>query len=238
MVPQESLSGLVLVVDDEADIVDNLVYNLRKAGHSTRSAETGEAALAAARLTPVPDLVLLDLMLPDMSGLEVCRRLKGDPHTATVPVVMLTARGSEYDRVSGFEAGADDYVVKPFSTRELLLRVQARLRARPVAVEDEEVLVHGDISLHPAAFRVRVEATEVELTALEFKLLAYLMRKPGRVRSRAKLIDKVWEVVVEERTVDATVKRLRQKLGSAGSDIETIRGVGYRLRDEVGALRS
>ena len=223
--------AFVLIVDDERDLVTLLDFNLRQAGYETASAGSGSEALAQVRRR-VPDLVLLDLMLPDLPGTEVCRQLKGDPRTAHVPVVMLTAKGDELDRVVGFELGADDYVVKPFSIRELVLRVRAVLR-RAGAPRDRPPDRVGPIRVDAEAHRAFVGDEEIALTPLEFKLLATFMARLGRVQSRERLLSDVWEMSsdLETRTVDTHVKRLREKLGAARDLLETVRGVGYRLVD-------
>ncbi len=221
----------VLIVDDERDLVSLLDFNLRQAGFETLLAQSGEEALAQLRRR-VPDLILLDLMLPDLSGIEICRRVKSDPRTRSVPVVMLTARSDEVDRVVGFELGADDYVTKPFSVRELALRLKAVLRrAAAPAAEQRPVAEVGPIRVDLDAHRAWVAEAEVELTALEFKLLTTFMARLGRVQSRDQLLTDVWEMSteVETRTVDTHVKRLREKLGPARDLLETVRGVGYRL---------
>jgi len=222
----------ILVVDDERDLVSLLDFNLRQAGFETVLAANGEQALQAARLR-APDLVLLDLMLPDLPGTEVCRQLKSDPRTRAVPVVMLTARGEELDRVVGFELGADDYVVKPFSMRELTLRVKAVLRRASQPRGDRPPPSVGPIRVDVDAHRCHIAGEEVELTPLEFRLLTTLMARLGRVQSRERLLTDVWEMSseVETRTVDTHVKRLREKLGPARDLLETVRGVGYRLMD-------
>jgi two-component system phosphate regulon response regulator PhoB len=222
----------VLLVDDERDLLSLLDFNLRASGFETLLATTGEQALAQLRRR-VPDLVLLDVMLPDVSGTEVCRQIKSDPRTRHVPVVMLTAKGDEVDRVVGFELGADDYVTKPFSVRELVLRLKAVLRrsgARPSERPPESV---GPIRVDVDAHRAYVDGAEVVLTPLEFKLLTTLMSRLGRVQSREQLLENVWEMSseVETRTVDTHVKRLREKLGSGRDLLETVRGIGYRLVD-------
>lgn len=227
------MSELILLVEDEEDLVNTLEYNLGRAGYRTRVALNGHDALSAARQEPLPELVLLDIMLPDISGTEVCKQLRGDPETRHIPVIMLTARGEEIDRVVGFEVGADDYVVKPFSVRELMLRVRAILRrAQPTEPAANE-LTYGPIRVDTSGHRVWVGADEVELTALEFKLLTTFLSRRGRAQTREVLLEDVWgiEAEVTTRTVDTHVKRLRQKLGPAGGNIETLRGVGYRLRD-------
>jgi two-component system phosphate regulon response regulator PhoB len=222
----------VLIVEDERDLLSLLDFNLRQAGFETLLASTAEEALAHVRRR-VPDLVVLDLMLPDLPGTEVCRRLKGAERTRAVPVVMLTAKGEELDRVVGFELGADDYVTKPFSVRELTLRLQAVLRrAAGPATEPAPERV-GPIRLDTEAHRAYVAEEEIPLTPLEFRLLATLMSRTGRVQSREQLLSDVWEMSpdLETRTVDTHVKRLREKLGSARDLLETVRGVGYRLVD-------
>jgi two-component system phosphate regulon response regulator PhoB len=224
--------GHVLIVDDEPDLASLVEFNLRQAGLETSVALTGEQALQLARLRR-PDVVLLDLMLPDLSGKEVCRRLRADPATRTVPIVMLTSRGEEADRIEGFEVGADDYVTKPFSPRELVLRLKAILR-RSATRESTEQLRLGLLRLDLGAHRAFVAEAEVELTALEFKLLHHLLSRPGRVQSREQLLAEVWGVTspLETRTVDTHVMRLRDKLGPARNLVETVRGIGYRLSDE------
>ena len=223
----------LLVVEDEVDLQEVLAYNLRRAGHEVLAALRGQEGLRLAR-EKRPALVLLDLMLPDLPGTEVCRALKADPATRAIPVVILTARGDEPDRVIGFELGADDYVVKPFSVRELVLRVEAVLRRGQRATAPS---CFGALHIDRAAHRVRVSAREVELTALELRLLLALFDRRGRVQTRATLLDDVWglEVEVTSRTVDTHVKRLREKLGVAGGYIETVRGVGYRFAEAPGA---
>ena len=223
----------VLIVDDERDLVSLLDFNLRQAGFETFAANTGEQALGLVRRR-VPDLVVLDLMLPDVSGTEVCRQLKGDARTKHVPVLMLTAKGEELDRVVGFEVGADDYVTKPFSVRELVLRVKALLRrATPRSGSERPPESVGPIRVDVEAHRCYVAGQEIELTPLEFRLLTTLMARLGRVQSRDQLLSDVWEMSseIETRTVDTHVKRLREKLGPARDLLETVRGVGYRLID-------
>jgi len=230
------MSGLVLIVDDERDLVTTLEYNLQREGYQTRAALSGQEAIELAENQPTPDIVLLDLMLPDMPGTEVCRQLKNRMELRNVPVVMLTAKGEEIDRVVGFEVGADDYVTKPFSVRELLLRLRAVLRrTQPVAPEANGDIGFGRLRVDPEAHQVWLDGGEVTLTALEFKLLTTLLSRKGRVQSRKQLLDDVWGIQadVSTRTVDTHVKRLRQKLGVAGEYIETLRGVGYRFRPQA-----
>jgi phosphate regulon transcriptional regulator PhoB len=221
----------VLIVEDEPDIRDLLVFHLEGEGYQVTACRSGAEALRVARAGP-PDLVLLDLMLPEMDGLEVCRRLRQDPATQGLPIVMLTARGDEVDRVLGLELGADDYVVKPFSPRELVARIRAVLRrARPEA--GHAPLVVGRIVIDAAAHRVTVDGAAVSLTRKEFDLLRALAEAQGRVLSREHLLDHVWGYSaageIESRTVDVHVRRLRQKLGAEGQRIGTVTGVGYRF---------
>jgi two-component system phosphate regulon response regulator PhoB len=223
----------ILVVEDEADLAQVLEYNLQQAGHDVTTAKDGKSALAAIRAQKI-DLVLLDLMLPDMPGTDVCRTIKTDAKSKAVPVIMLTAKGEEIDRVVGFELGADDYVVKPFSVRELLLRIQAILRRnKPQASKAEDVVRFGKLKIDTSAHRVWVSDREIELTALEFKLLYTLWERKNRVQSRAVLLEVVWDITadINTRTVDTHVKRLREKLLDAADYIETVRGVGYRFAE-------
>ena len=224
----------VLIVEDEPDIRDLLVFHLEREGYQVAQSRSGAEALRLARATP-PDLVLLDLMLPEMDGLEVCRRLRQDPATMALPIVMLTARGDEVDRVLGLELGADDYVVKPFSPRELVARIRAVLRrARPPA--GAAPLVIGRLAIDAAAHHVTVDGQAVSLTRKEFDLLRALAEARGRVLSREYLLDHVWGYTaageIESRTVDVHVRRLRQKLGAEGQRIGTVTGVGYRFEGD------
>jgi len=227
---------LVLIVEDEPDLQAVLDYNLRREGLRTALAGRGTEALKLARREP-PDLVLLDLMLPDISGTDVCRELKRDPATARAAVIMVTARGEEIDRIVGFELGADDYVVKPFSLRELVLRVRAVLRRGDPAPETAERLHVGPITIDRAGHRVLVAGREVPVTALEFRILLLLIERRGRVQTRDRLLADAWseDDDVSERAIDTHIKRLREKLGDAGEWIETVRGVGYRFREEQDA---
>ncbi len=230
------MAEAILIVDDEPDIVRALDYSLRREGFHTRLAFDGRTALQLAQSDPRPALVLLDLTLPDIAGGEVCRRLRADPATRDLPVVMLTARGEELDRVLGFESGADDYVVKPYSARELVLRLRAVLRRGRPASEDTAAalapLEHGALRIDRQGHRVTVGERELHLTALEFRLLATLVERAGRVQSREQLLADVWNYApdVTTRTVDTHVKRLRQKLEEAAPMVESVRGVGYCVR--------
>jgi two-component system phosphate regulon response regulator PhoB len=228
------MGSRILVVEDETDLAELVAFNLKQAGHSVVTAADGQTALAELRRQRA-DLIVLDVMLPDISGVEVCRRLRRDAATSQIPVIMVTAKGEEVDRVVGFEVGADDYVVKPFSPRELVLRVEAILRrAQPAEEASKEVLVFGELVIDVPAHRVEVQGEEIPLTVLEFKLLLDLANRRGRVQSRDSLLERVWGYAagIETRTVDTHVKRLREKLGVAADYIETVRGVGYRLRSE------
>jgi phosphate regulon transcriptional regulator PhoB len=224
----------VLVVEDEPDIRNLVVHHLTRDGFRCRTAASGPEALARIRTAP-PDLVVLDLMLPELNGLEVCRRLRADPATAAVPIIMLTAKTDEVDRVVGLEMGADDYVAKPFSPKELVARVRAVLRrARPG--EPVRPLTVGGVSLDVARHLVTVEGRPVELTPKEFDLLHALLDAAGRVLSREHLLNRVWGYVradeIESRTVDVHIRRLRAKLGAEERRIATIKGVGYRVETE------
>ena len=228
------MSERILIVDDEPDIVELLEYNLRQAGYSVVTARDGASAMAEVRRQR-PDLILLDVMLPDISGTEICRRLRKDASTEGIPIMMITARGEEIDRVVGFELGADDYVTKPFSPREIVLRVQAVLRrARPRGPQAAERIIIGGLEIDVPRHEVQVDGEDIALTALEFKLLLDLASRRGRVQSRDALLERVWGYApgIETRTVDTHVKRLREKLSGARDYIETVRGVGYRMRDE------
>jgi two-component system phosphate regulon response regulator PhoB len=224
----------ILVVDDERDIVELVRYHFVQAGFRVHSAPDGKQALEMARRER-PDLIVLDLMLPVLGGAEVARLLKQDERTRNIPVIMLTARGEEVDRVVGFELGADDYVVKPFSPRELVLRVRAVLRREVEGAEEEDrPLAFDPLVIDPASHTVRLNGVEISLTSTEFNLLLRLARRPGRAFSRDQLLSEVWGYGddVETRTVDTHVKRLRAKLGAVGDWIQTVRGVGYRFRPE------
>ena len=220
----------VLVVEDEADLREVLDYNLTKEGHRVTLVSTGADGLRAAR-EQQPDLILLDLMLPDTTGTAVCKTLKKDAATRDIRVIMVTAKGEEIDRVVGFELGADDYVVKPFSVRELLLRVNAVLRRKDAPTTD--FVEFGELRIDPGAHRAWVAGVEVALTTLEFKLLVTLYERKNRVQTRSVLLSDIWgiEADITTRTVDTHVKRLREKLKAVGRYIETVRGVGYRFTE-------
>lgn len=224
----------ILVVEDDKNIAKLVKYNLEKAGLECEVCHTGEEGMKALERAPA-DLIILDIMLPGMDGLEVCRRIKQSKGTAGIPVIMLTAKGEEVDRVVGFELGADDYIVKPFSPRELILRIKAILkRMAPGEESEKEVFRAGDLVVDISKHKVTAGKKEVDLTPMEFKLLTTLMERRGRVQSRDRILNDVWDITsdVTTRTVDTHVKRLREKLGKAGKLIETVRGIGYRFKEE------
>ena len=225
------MASRVRVVEDEPDIRDLLAFHLERDGYQVTRATTGPEALRQLRAAP-PDLVILDLMLPELDGLEVCRRLRADPATATLPVIMLTAKGDEVDRVVGLELGADDYVVKPFSPKEMLARVRAVLRRARAPLSGAPLAV-GGITLDGATHQATVSERPLTLTPKEFDLLRALLEARGRVLSREFLLDRVWGYArageIESRTVDVHVRRLRAKLGPEGERILTVKNVGYRL---------
>jgi two-component system phosphate regulon response regulator PhoB len=223
----------VLVVDDEPDIVKVLDYALKQAGFDIDVAPDAQTALQRVK-EHAPEAILLDLMLPDLSGTEVARQLKSSPKTSQIPIIMLTARGDEVDRVVGFELGADDYIVKPFSVREVVLRVRAVLRrGAPGDPAQKQRDTLGPLKLDFEAHRCFVDGEEIELTALEFRLLATFLERAGRVQTREQLLRDVWEMAgdLQTRTVDTHVKRLREKLKGGRDLIETVRGLGYRMAD-------
>ena len=220
----------ILVVDDEPDATELVEFNLTAAGFSVILAADGAEAVRRAR-EDEPDLIVLDVMLPELDGLEVCKMLRRDPATARVPILLLTARAAEIDRVLGLELGADDYVTKPFSPRELVLRIKGLLRRSEPDAPGVERLKIGPLAIDMAAHTVSVNGKAVELTATEFKLLATLAQRRGRVQSRDQLLRDVWEydAAIDTRTVDTHMRRLREKLGRAADYLDTVRGVGYRF---------
>ena len=221
----------ILVIEDEPDIAEVLQYNLEKEGFEVEMARRGDAGLEAVR-RDAPDLIVLDLMLPGIDGLELTRMLKRDSATSKLPIVMLTARGEELDRIVGLELGADDYIAKPFSPREVVLRVKAVLRRFQHEEGASELLELGGIQLDIAGHQLRVRGREMPLTATEFRLLRLLMERCGRVQTRGQLLSDVWGYAedIDSRTVDTHIRRLRRKLGPEAERIETVIGVGYRLR--------
>lgn len=220
----------VLVVDDEPDAVEVIEFNLKQSGFDVITAPDGEEALRKARAKS-PDLIVLDVMLPELDGFEVCKVLRRDPATAGVPIIMLTAKAAEVDRVVGLELGADDYVTKPFSPRELVLRVRKLLERGRNQPAKREKFAYGDLVIDIPYHLVSVQGKRVDLTATEFKLLTVLVERAGRVQSREQLLRDVWEYNpdMETRTVDTHMRRLRAKLGPAAKHLETVRGVGYRF---------
>lgn len=227
-----SMPEKILLVDDEKDVVDLLAFHLKNAGFQTIAAYQGEDALAKIQ-KDLPALVVLDLMLPGIDGIEICKRLKRDPATAALPVIMLTAKGDEVDKLLGLELGADDYITKPFSPREVVLRVKSVLRRAKGEEKPAEFLNSKRIKIDIPRHQVAIDNKAIDLTATEFKLLVLLMKRRGRVQSRDRLLNDVWEydASIDTRTVDTHVRRLREKLGPASEQIETVRGVGYRFSE-------
>lgn len=224
----------ILIVEDDADIAESLQYNFKREGFRAVVAESGEKGLRLAldeRSTPA--LIVLDLMLPGMSGMELCRRLRREPLTAKTPIIMLTAKAAETDKIAGLETGADDYIVKPFSVKEVVARVRAVLRRTDKDDEDLRPFQSGDLTINFADVRVACAGNEVKLTRKEFALLTYLIKSAGRVATRQNLLDNVWgyQYFGDTRTLDVHIRRLRQKLGNCGSRIETVVGIGYRFAE-------
>lgn len=225
---------MILIVEDDRNISKLVKYNIEKSGFEGVIARTGEEALKILDKDAI-DLIILDIMLPRMDGFEVCKNIKQDRRLASIPIIMLTAKGEEVDRVVGLELGADDYVVKPFSPRELILRIKAILKRKAEPEESTKTFLKaGKLTVDIAKHRVNIDKKEIGLTRMEFKLLATLMERRGRVQSRDILLDSVWgvEVALTTRTVDTHIKSLRRKLGKAGKSIETVRGLGYRFKEE------
>ncbi|NNL67591.1 MAG: response regulator transcription factor [Myxococcales bacterium] len=227
------MSERILVVDDEPDLLELVRANLSEAGFQVEATTSGREVLERLRRSP-PDLLVLDLMMPEVSGTEICRQIRSTPDLAHLPIIMLTAKAAELDRVVGFELGADDYVTKPFSARELALRVRAVLRrSGSGGGEAARSLEHQDLRMDVERHRCFVKGEEIDLTSKEFRLLAELMSRPGRVLTRERLLELVWgsDITVTSRTIDTHLKRLREKLGPSGDLIETVRGVGYRFAE-------
>jgi len=229
------MAANILVVEDEPAIQELLVFNLQQAGHHVIAATSAEQAHTLLR-DALPDLILLDWMLPGMNGIEFARRLKAESYTKAIPIIMLTARGEEQDKIAGFETGADDYITKPFSPRELMARIKAVLRRRAPQMTDDPVET-GGLRLDPAAHRVSGGGKPIELGPTEFRLLHFLMTHAERVHSRGQLLDQVWgsQVFVEDRTVDVHIRRLRRALEETGHEhlVQTVRGSGYRFSENV-----
>jgi DNA-binding response OmpR family regulator len=223
----------ILVVEDDKNIARLVKFNLEKAGYECTAASSGERALEFLN-THQASLVMLDIMLPGMDGLEVCRAIRQKENTRHMPIIMLTAKGTETDRVVGLELGADDYIVKPFSPRELVLRVKAILKRGMIAQQERDLLSIGEITLDKLKHKVTVKGRQIVFTQMEFKLLATLMERRGRLQTRERLLSDVWGIdsMVDTRTIDTHVKRLREKLGKAGGVIETVRGLGYKMSDD------
>jgi DNA-binding response OmpR family regulator len=230
--------GTILIIDDEKDLVELVRYNLvEKEGYDVISANDGPSGLEIAQKHKV-DLIVLDLMMPGMDGLEVCRRLRADARTSRVPLIMLTAKATEADRIVGLELGADDYITKPFSPRELVARVKAILRRTAAQADPTDIVRHGDLSIDLTRHEVTVAGKPIALTATEFRILHFLATKPGRVLSRDDIIDAALgrDANVFDRTIDVHITAIRRKLGTTGTErIETVRGFGYKFRDTVDA---
>ena len=222
----------IFIVEDEPDLRDTLSFNFENEGFVVSSFPDGEKCLTSVKKNK-PDLIILDLMLPGINGLDVCREIRSEEENNDVSIIMLTAKGEEIDRIVGFELGADDYVTKPFSVRELILRVKVLLKKRSDNQSAEKILEYGPVKMNLDAHSVLVDDIDVVLTALEFKLLKHLLKRRGRVQTRDQLLGDVWgySSEVTTRTVDTHIKRLREKLGSTGDLIQTIRGVGYRFNN-------
>ena len=224
------MKKLVYIVEDEPDLKDALVYNFQN-DFKVESFGNGETCLEKIK-KKIPDLIVLDIMLPGMSGLDLCKKIRASEELSNIAIILLTAKGEEIDRIVGFEIGADDYVTKPFSVRELILRAKVILKKSTSDVE-EQLLEYASISMNLSAHKVTANGAEILLTALEFKLLKHLLKRKGRVQSRDQLLSDVWKLNTEvtTRTVDTHIKRLREKLGKSGDLIQTIRGVGYRFNN-------
>lgn len=222
----------ILVVDDESDALDLISFNLRGAGYEVITADAGIEALKKAR-EALPDLILLDLMLPEIDGFEICKRLRREPATEKIPIIMLTAKAAEIDRVLGLELGADDYITKPFSPRELNLRVKNILRRRTQKDEPQDYFEVEELIVDIPRYIVLVNKQQINLTATEFKLLTVLLQRRGRVQSREQLLRDVWgyDSLIDTRTVDTHMRRLREKLGESSRHLDTVRGIGYRFND-------
>ena len=224
------MKKLIYIVEDEPDLKDALVYNFQN-DFNVESFGNGETCLEKIK-KKIPDLIVLDIMLPGMSGLDLCKKIRASEELSNIAIILLTAKGEEIDRIVGFEIGADDYVTKPFSVRELILRAKVILKKSTSDVE-EKLLEYASISMNLSAHKVTANGAEILLTALEFKLLKHLLKRKGRVQSRDQLLSDVWQLSTEvtTRTVDTHIKRLREKLGKSGDLIQTIRGVGYRFNN-------
>ena len=224
----------ILVVDDEPDVTDLVVYHLKTKGFQVEALNNATASISRVR-SFLPDLIILDIMMPELTGIQICRILRADPKLAKIPIIFLTAKSEPQDRIEGFESGADDYLAKPFSPKELVLRIESILRRATGGLQAPTTKLQvGGILLDSETHRVTVHGELIELTATEFKLLRLLMERPGRVQTRVHLLLNVWNysTEIETRTVDTHIRRLREKLGEEANWIETIRGVGYRVADK------
>ena len=225
------MSQKIYIVEDEPDIRETLKYNFSNEGFEVFTAPDGEEALSNIKKEVLPDVLILDLMLPGLSGLDVCKSIRADDDIRDMSIIMLTAKGEEIDRIIGFELGADDYVTKPFSVRELILRVKVLLKKQRESLVENKLVTFGPIRIDLDAHELKINDKEIVLTALEFKLLQHLVKRKGRVQTREQLLGDVWgySAEVTTRTVDTHIKRLREKLGNTSDYIQTIRGVGYRF---------
>jgi two-component system phosphate regulon response regulator PhoB len=229
--------GTILVIDDEKDLIELVRYNLEKEGYDVIAATDGQSGLEVVKKHR-PDLVMLDLMMPGVDGLQVCQRLRADPRSGRIPVIMLTAKATEADRVVGLELGADDYITKPFSPREVVARVKAVLRRSSPHQDDRQVIRNGEITIDLSGHEVIYKGQRVSLTATEFRILEFLATRPGRVFSRDEIIDAALgnETAVFDRTVDVHITAIRRKLGAGADQIETVRGFGYKFRHAADAV--
>ena len=229
--------GTILVIDDEKDLIELVRYNLEKEGFDVIAATDGQSGLEVVRKHR-PDLVVLDLMMPGLDGLQVCQRLRSDPRSGRIPVIMLTAKATEADRVVGLELGADDYITKPFSPREVVARVKAVLRRSAPQHNEQQVIRSGDLSIDLGGHEVNFKGQRVALTATEFRILEFLAARPGRVFSRDEIIDAALgnETAVFDRTIDVHITAIRRKLGQGSEQIETVRGFGYKFRHAADAV--
>jgi DNA-binding response OmpR family regulator len=226
------MNKLIAVVDDEPDIVELVTHNLKKEGFRVKEIYDGQSLFSFLRTT-LPDLIILDLMLPEIDGLEICRILKRDERTSSIPIIILTAKGSETDKVVGLELGADDYIVKPFSPRELLARVKAVLRRVETKLEKPKLIKIGELSIDLGKFEVKIRGKKIDLTTTEFKILTILAERPGWVFTRDQLLDRLWgeDKIVIGRTIDVHITQLRKKLGELGKSIKAVRGIGYKFEE-------